>query len=322
MEIALIKSYTNKPWRSPQTYQMIEDGLRKKWHVNSICTHNTDELYNFFTQMQHEYGEPPFAVNVAEYLDEENKEGFLPALFEEWNIPFLGSSAETTEIELNKVKTKELLNEHDVATPRYFVANCEDANIRAQAAEIGYPLLVKPVAEGGHIGIDEDSIVHDNASLERAVQRIFTNHDQPALVEEFLTGCAMREFTVGIIDSDPRLFTSLEIDFEHMEVDHAILSYEVVQNDLERVKLIDDVDIQAEITDLAARTFDALGAHDYSRIDLRMNHNGCYVLEINTMPGLGPYSFLPAAAKDDLGLSYHELLHMLVTNSMKRQQLT
>lgn len=322
MEIALIKSYTNKPWRTPQTYQMLEEGLSQKWHVSSIATHDPEALYSFLTRLQNEHGEQVFAVNVAEYLDEESKGGFLPALLEKWQIPFLGSSAKTTSIELNKARTKEILQAKGVPTPPYFVAKQDDRYIEGTADEIGYPLIVKPVAEGGHIGIGADSIVHDVAELRPAVERIFRDHNQPALVEKYITGDAMREFTVGVIDCEPRLFTPVEIDFDNMDVAEAILSHEVVQNDLEKIKLIDDEALRAEIIDLAERTFDAMGTYDYSRIDMRMDDTGCYVLEINTMPGMGPHSFLPSAARDIYGLSYNDLVQMLVTDSMKRQRLS
>ncbi len=67
-----------------------------------------------------------FAFNIAEYLDEENKSGFLPDLFEEWNIHHLGSSAQAIAIGLDKARTKELLIKHQIPTPRYFVANRGD----------------------------------------------------------------------------------------------------------------------------------------------------------------------------------------------------
>ena len=47
MEIALIKSYSNKPWRIPETYELIEDSLREKWRVRSIHTKNPQALYGF-----------------------------------------------------------------------------------------------------------------------------------------------------------------------------------------------------------------------------------------------------------------------------------
>jgi D-alanine-D-alanine ligase len=181
-------------------------------------------------------------------------------------------------------------------------------------------LIAKPIREGGHIGISDDSIVYDNANLDKAVNRIFDNHHQPALVEEYITGNGMREFSVGIIDGETRLFTPVEIDYESMDVKIAILSYEVAEKDLERIKLVRDEIIRDEIIDLAERTFVAVGARDYSRVDIRMNHTGCYVLEINIMPGLGPHSFLPEAAKAIHALEYNQLIQKLAEDSMKRKK--
>ena len=319
MEIALIKSYTEKPWRSPETYQLIEDSLREKWPVKSINTQNPEALYSFLTRLKRECGETVFVFNIAEYLDEKNKAGFLPTLLEEWKVPHLGSSAEAIAIGLDKARTKGLLSEQRVPTPRYFVANREDSDIKYHAERIGYPLIVKPIREGGHIGIREDSIVYDDASLDKAVNRIFDTHHQPALVEEYITGKGMREFSVGIVDSEIRLCTPIEIDYESMAVKKEILSYETAQKDLESIKLVQDKKMRDEIIDLSKKTFAAVGARDYSRVDLRMNDTGCYVLEINMMPGLGPHSFLPEAAKDIYALEYDQLIQKLAEDSMQRQ---
>ncbi|MGA2488828.1 MAG: hypothetical protein ABSF99_01380 [Anaerolineales bacterium] len=320
MEIALIKSYSEKPWRSTETYQLIENSLREKWRVKSLNTENPETLYSYLAKLRRRYGESIFVFNIAEYLDEQNKEGFLPALLDEWNIPHLGSSAEAVAIGLDKEKTKKLLNEYQIPTPRYFIANRGDYDSKYLAERIGYPLIVKPTREGGHIGISDDSIVYDEASLDEAVNRIFDNHNQPALVEEFITGKGMREFSVGIIDGETKLFTPVEIDYESMDVKIAILTYEAAEKDLERIKLVRDEMIRNEIINLAERTFVAAGARDYSRVDIRMNFTGCYVLEINIMPGLGCHSFLPEGAKAILALEYNQLIQKLAEDSMKRQK--
>lgn len=318
MEIALIKSFTDKPWRSPETYQLIEDSLREKWPVKSIDTEKPETLNGDLARLRQEFGESIFVFNIAEYLDEENKEVFLPALLDEQNIPHLGSSAEAVAIGLDKAKTKNLLNENGIPTPPYFVANRGDSDINHLADSIGYPLFVKPIMEGGHIGINVDSIVYEPASLDKAINHIFDDHNQPALVEKYITEKDMREFSVGIIDGETRLFTPVEIDFESMDVDIAILSYEAADKDLERIMPVQDEKISAEIIDLAERTFVAVGARDYSRVDIRMNASGCYVLEINVMPGLGPHSFLPEAAQEIYALEYDQLIQKLAEVSMKR----
>ena len=319
MEIVLIKSYTDKPWRSPETYHLIEDSLRERWKVTSINTKSPEALRCFLNRRRSRETRDLFVFNLAEYLDEENKRGFLPALLEGWNVPHLGSRAKTVAIGLNKATTKALLGEHHIPTPRYFVAN-RDTDHEYAAERIGYPLIVKPIREGGHIGIREDSVVYDPARLDEAVNRVLDEHNQPALVEEYITGKGLREFSVGIIDEESQLFTPVEIDYDSMNVKEKILTYEAAQKDLERIKPVKDKETRDKIIDLSKRTFAAVGAHDYSRVDLRMDHRDCYVLEINIMPGLGPYSFLPEAAKDVHGLEYHQLIQKLAENSMMRQE--
>lgn len=319
MVVALIKSYTDKPWRSPETYQMIEESLREKWEVCSIHPQSTQDLRDYLNRQKQQYNDALFVFNIAEYLDEEAKEGFLPTLLEVWNLPHLGSSAETVALGLDKAKTKAVLDENAVPTPQYFVADAKTESIEGTAAGIGYPLIVKPLSEGGHIGIEENSIVHNSKELKRAVQRVLDNHNQPALVETYITGTEVREFSVGIIDGEPLLTTPIEIDYASMGVETKILSYAAAQGDLERIKLVEDEKTCKEVIRLSKETFSAVEAFDYSRVDLRMNRTGCFVLEINIMPGLGPHSFLPEAAKEIYDLNYAQLIQKLAQNSINRQ---
>ena len=319
MEIALIKSYSNKPWRSSETYELIEDSLREKWRVRSIHTKNPEALFGFINQLKHDVGKQVFVFNIAEYLDEGKKTGFLPDLLEDWKIQHLGSSAKTIAIGLDKARTKDILIKNQIPTPRYFVANRGELEISDRVEKIGYPLIAKPISEGGHNGIRKDSIVYDDANLKKIINRIFDEFHQPALVEEYITGKGMREFSVGIIDGEFRLFTPIEIDFEAMAGNNEILSFESAQKDSERTKPMLDIKMRKEIIDLASKTFNAVGAHDYGRVDLRMNDTGCYVIEINIMPGLGPHSFLPEAAKDIHAIEYDQLIQKLTENSLRRQ---
>jgi D-alanine-D-alanine ligase len=322
MEIALIKSFDQKPWRSPETYQRIEDSLAERWPVQSIHTKNPETLQNFLTGLQEKYGQEVFAFNIAEYLNENDKTGFLPALLDEWEIPHLGSSAEVAAIGLDKARTKALLLDKNIPTPKFFVVDPHSSDIKSEVEQIGYPLIAKPNQEGGHIGIGENSVVYDDNSLETAIQRIFDDHHQATLVEEFITGAEMREFSVGVVDSGKRIHTPIEIDFASMDTNLDILSYDVAQEDLEEIKLVREKSLRDKIIDLANRTFAAIGASDYSRVDLRMDRHTCYVLEINIMPGLGPHSFLPEAIKAIYGLEYDQFIQKLVADSIQRQNST
>jgi D-alanine-D-alanine ligase len=318
MEVALIKSFTDKPWRSPGTYQLIEESLQEKWPVRSIHTRNAEALHKFLQQCKQDLDGDMFVFNIAEYLDEENKIAFLPKLLDEWQMPHLGSSGRVAAIGLDKERTKRLLDQYNIPTPRYFVARGQGASLAKRASQIGFPLFVKPLGEGGHIGISPDSIVYDEHGLEEAVSRNFAETHQPALVEQYIKGEGMREFSVGIIDGECRIMTPVEIDYDSMDVDINILDHKAAENDLERIMPVQDKAANEAVIDLAQRTFEAVGARDYARVDIRMNAENYYVLEINIMPGLGPHSFLPEAAMSNHCLPYDQLIQRLVETSLQR----
>jgi D-alanine-D-alanine ligase len=67
----------------------------------------------------------------------------------------------------------------------------------------------------------------------------------------------------------------------------------------------------------ALRAHQALGCRGYSRVDVMLDKRGrCWVLEVNTLPGLTGVSLLPDAARA-AGLSYGELLEAMLALSLK-----
>ncbi len=316
MEVVLIKSYTNKAWRSPDTYQRIEASLREKWQVHVLAETDAGILRDKLKKLQQEKGSQLFVFNIAEYVDEEAHTGFIPAMLEELGLPHLGSNAPAIRVGLDKAAAKELFLQHDVPTPDFFVVEQDLQEILEIDEPLEYPMIVKPLHEGGHIGIDEDSIVYDEQHLEQAVERVLGEYTQPAIVETYIDTNGMREFSVGVLEGDPNIYVPIEIDFDAIGGGEEILSYDLAQNDLEEIKLVADTPTRQKINRLAGDAFEAVGARDYSRVDIRMNRTGYYVLEINTMPGLGPHSFLPQAAQDILDQDYAHFIQKLTERSI------
>jgi len=318
MHIALIKSYTDKPWRSPETYERIEKELSARWKLSAIETKDPSELKLFLDGLGPK--ERLFVFNIAEYLDEKSKHSFLPGLLDGWGFNHLGSRAEVVKLGLDKAGTKRALRQAGVPTPDDFLASPGDseASVLAQAELIGFPLMVKPSLEGGHLGIGDDSIVHDGPALSRAVAKIQNEFKQPALVEKYIGGEGMREFSVGVIEAEKPFFTPVEIDYASMDVAVPILSHDTAVKDLEKVLPVKDERLARELNALAWSCFKAVDASDYSRVDIRSDASSAYVLEINVMPGLGPHSFLPEAAWSLHGLSYGELVATLVETALGR----
>ncbi len=60
----------------------------------------------------------------------------------------------------------------------------------------------------------------------------------------------------------------------------------------------------------------ALGCNGYSRVDLLVTDAGdCYVLEVNTLPGMTALCLLPEIAAKGAGLSFNELVSRIIESA-------
>ena len=60
----------------------------------------------------------------------------------------------------------------------------------------------------------------------------------------------------------------------------------------------------------------ALGCTGYSRVDLLVTPDGdCYVLEVNTLPGMTALSLLPEIAAKGAGLSFEALVSCIIESA-------
>lgn len=201
-------------------------------------------------------------------------------------INYTGSGREAIKLEFSKDKAKQRVAEFGVNTAAYFVAG---PGLYKTAAElpVAFPLFIKPLREGDSKGIGSDSVICDFESYEKKVQNIYNCFKQPALVEEYLNG---REFTVAILgtdsDNEP-LAMPMEIIIPGKSSKNKFLSYDIKKENNEITIAIDNGDILKSVASIAKRSFLALGARDYGRIDIIMDKNDSpSFLEANLVPGM------------------------------------
>jgi len=138
-------------------------------------------------------------------------------------------------------------------------------------------------------------------------------YDREALVEQFISA---REIQVGILDDAaigaieivPRnQFYDFEAKYTPGMADHIFPA--PLEEGLYRKAL-----------ETGARAHKALGCSCYSRVDLLVTPEGeCYVLEVNTLPGMTALSLFPEIAAG-VGIPFGELLErILISASLKIQ---
>jgi D-alanine-D-alanine ligase len=82
------------------------------------------------------------------------------------------------------------------------------------------------------------------------------------------------------------------------------------------------LDLVAGLKRLAAEAFEALGALDLGRVDLRLGGDGRpYLMEINTLPGLNPIASDLCIMAQAEGLPYADLINEILHLAAERQGL-
>jgi D-alanine-D-alanine ligase len=237
------------------------------------------------------------------------EDGELASLLEEKGIPYTGSKPLSSRVAMNKVMAKWRFEEEGIPTPAYLALEGNFTSTEADwliRQEFGYPCVVKPVASGSSIGV---TILENAGQLPDALTKASgTEHE--VLVEKYIAG---REITCGILADRPLPLIELKprsrfFDFHAKYEDPG--TEHIVNPDLSEA-------IKMELQSLALAAHNAVGAKDFSRVDMILdNSNQPWVLEVNTIPGLTNKSLFPKAAKA-LGIDFPHLCEMLTEMAFK-----
>jgi len=250
--------------------------------------------------------------NIAEGLYGDGRESVVPAILDQFKIPYVFSGPVIMGLSLNKHLAKMVTAASGVpVSPGCLITDLKDMD----KCNLKYPLFVKPVSEGTGKGITEKSLVNTPAELLKMVEWILLEFRQPALVEEYLPG---REFTVGIVGygDEAQAIGGMEV----MTINNLPYSVEVKENyqNYCTYKPL-DADITDECKSVALRAWKALDAVDAGRVDLKADRNGkiCFI-EANPLAGLNPvHSDLPILARM-YGIEYQTLMEMIMKAAIKR----
>ncbi|NLE77628.1 MAG: D-alanine--D-alanine ligase, partial [Chloroflexi bacterium] len=221
---------------------------------------------------------------------------------------FTGADAEALGRTTHKAVAKRLLRAGGVPTPEWGL--CRDpARASALGGRLGFPLMVKPVAEDGSLGVAASAVVRDASELEERVVYVLERYGQLALVERFVVG---REINVSLWDATPRVLPPSEVEFlGFADPLDCILSFaakwQPESHAFGHTPVVCPARVSPALTQrlqaTALRAWELVGGRGYGRVDLRVADDGTpYVLEVNCNPDLSPEAgFFRAAAAAGYG---------------------
>lgn len=167
-----------------------------------------------------------------------------------------------------------------IATPAYTLLEKEE-DLHTATAQLTFPLFIKPAKAGDSLGIDEHSLVHNQAELLEKVKASLQEYPQ-LLAEEYIAG---REFTVLIAaNADGKTATSFKPVEFIFPSGFAFKTYALKTSELHPDANIpcNDPLIEQQLRDAAQKIFKGFNGVGYARLDFRLNEKGqLYFLEIN-----------------------------------------
>ena len=307
-------------WDDPSTISAVEQALRPLGRVIRL-----EARADFPEQLARE--QPDLVFNIAEGWSGVNRESHVPAICEYLGVPYTGSDPLTLGLTLHKGRAKEILAFRGVPTaPFALVERPQDLDRLA----LGFPLFVKPVAEGSGKGIFANNLCDTPAQLRERALFLLEQYAQPVLVETYLTGA---EFTVAILGNgaEARCLPVVSIDFATLPAGVTpVYGYEAkwVWDTPERPLDIFQCPapvpaaLYREIEHVSLDAYHALGCRDWCRVDVRVDRFGVpNVMELNPLPGIIPdpaaNSCFPKAARA-AGLRHDELIREIARIAWKR----
>jgi D-alanine-D-alanine ligase len=281
-----------------------------------------------FEHLRKSKGSVELVFNIAEGLGGDARESQIPLFCEMLEIPYTHSSPTTHALKIRKHLTKQILSSVGVDVPKSIVTKVSQ-NVADESLK--YPLIVKPHTQGSSKGIFNDSVVKNSKELALAIDRVLTDYDHEALVEEYIEG---REFTVALLGNPPKLLPIIEQRFDFLpEGFNKVAGYELKWIYEENLTNLDEgyycpPNITQEqyqlIEDTSLLIWRTLEVKDCARIDYRMTDDKLYFLEINTLPGIIPnpntISYLPLAARKSK-ITYSQLIETILKSACDRYQI-
>lgn len=255
------------------------------------------------------------------------EDGTMAGYFEFLGLPYISCDIISAAVGMDKAVFKDVLKSAGLPVLDCIKFRAREYTLDKQTitdnikAQIGFPLIVKPVNLGSSVGITK---VNSEEELDEAI-RLGISFSDTILIEKAIT--SLREINCSVLgDSDECEASVPEEPFMNDE----ILSYEdkymggknsgaskgmaslgrKIPADLSEEK-------SNEIRELSCRIFKAIGASGVVRIDflLDCDTDKVYANEINTIPGSLAFYLWEAT-----GLKYTDMIDRLVEIAFRRQR--
>lgn len=254
------------------------------------------------------------------------EDGCLQGMLKLAGVAFVGCDVLSSAIAMDKDMTRRLACNDTILSARYQVLSWHSTPTERQqfcqhvAAELGWPLFIKPCSLGSSVGIHKaKNITELSAAIDDALR-----YDEEILVEEFISG---REIELAVLENNtssaaPLVSIAGEIAINHADGFYSYTAKYLESNgcDLYLPARLDE-HLVKDLQKMAGEIFTRLKCKGMARVDFFVDDQNqrIYFNEINTLPGFTSISMYPKLWQAS-GLDYPSLLDRLVNLALGHQQ--
>ena len=238
------------------------------------------------------------------------EDGRLQSALEMMGIPYTGSGVLASSVSMNKLAAKRVFLGSGIPTPDYIFLHRRNRGkqdmIKAITDKFSLPVVVKPVSQGSSLGV---TIEKEISGLQKALDMAF-QYDEEVLVEEYISGQETSVCMIRLKDGSVKVWPVILIH-PHAEWYDFNAKYSAGGVDhLVPAPLPEN--ITQTLKDISVKAFEVLGCAGVARTDCIVDNDGnCFVLEMNTVPGMTPTSLVPDAARAE-GTDFGDLCEMIL----------
>ena len=243
------------------------------------------------------------------------EDGTIQGLLELLDVPYVGAGVLASSLCLDKVVFKEVLSAAGVPQVGYAAVResrwrSEPDALRAEVAELGLPVFVKPARLGSSVGIVK---VSDAGALSGALDVAF-GHDGLVIVEAFSPGMEVECSVMGL--GEPEASVPGEIVLQGAEWYDYEAKYNPGGMELVAPARLPEA-VREEVRRLARDTFLRVGCAGLARVDFFVEGERVLVNELNTLPGFTATSVFPKLWEAS-GVPFPELCDRLLGYALER----
>ncbi|MFM8333436.1 MAG: D-alanine--D-alanine ligase [Candidatus Methylumidiphilus sp.] len=232
------------------------------------------------------------------------EDGVLQGALDCLGVPYTGSGVLASALAMDKLRTKLCWRGAGLPTPGWMLLESPDDLARC-AAELGFPVIVKPANEGSSIGMSRA----ENLDELRQSYQAAAQYGCQVFAEAWITG---KEYTAAVLDGQP-------LPLIRLETPHAFYDFEAkYRANTTRYHCPCGLDGEAEaaLQGLALKACQSVGVTGWGRVDLLVDGQGRpWLIEVNTVPGMTDHSLVPMAAKA-AGIEFGELVWRILETSL------